>query len=362
VTGRSEDRPLHRRKLNAEFVGQGFQALPLAGEHPMNVIQLPTRVRADILAHARAEAPRECCGLLIGDGPAIDESVRSMNVDPDPNRYRIDPALHIAANRRLRGSGRSVVGVYHSHPHSAAIPSRSDRLEAYYSEFVWIIVSLACPAAEALAAYKLTPDGFERVAIQAADPAAVPEGRMNIVESIRGEYLRYKKLAEAAIAQVPDDRLAAVASEQSNSIVTICWHVSGNLKSRFTDFLSADGEKPWRHRDEEFDARQVARAELLTKWDDGWNALFTALGQLSDDLLEREVTIRGESLRVIEALHRSLAHTSYHVGQIVYLARESAGPGWTSLSIPRGQSAAFNANPGGQTPHEQIAALERGRS
>ena len=184
---------------------------------------------------------------------------------------------------------------------------------------------------------------------------------MSIIESIRGEYLRYKKLAEAAIAQVPDDKLAAMASDQSNSIVVICWHVSGNLKSRFTDFLTSDGEKPWRHRDEEFDAREVGRAQLMAKWEDGWNALFGALSGLSDDALSRNVTIRRQSLSVIEALHRSLAHTSYHVGQIVYLAREAAGSAWTSLSIPKGQSAAFNANPSGQKPAGQAAALDQKR-
>jgi hypothetical protein len=160
---------------------------------------------------------------------------------------------------------------------------------------------------------------------------------------------------------VPDDKLAAAASDQSNSIIVICWHVSGNLKSRFTDFLTDDGEKPWRQRDEEFETRQVGREELLARWEDGWSALFAALTGLSDDVLSREVTIRHQKLSVIEALHRSLAHTSYHVGQIVYLAREAAGSAWTSLSIPKGQSAGFNANPGGQKPHEQVAALERGK-
>ena len=125
----------------------------------------------------------------------------------------------------------------------------------------------------------------------------------------------------------------------------ICWHVSGNLKSRFKDFLTTDGEKPWRNRDEEFDARSVSRAELLAKWEDGWTALFVALDELSDESLTKQVTIRGQSVSVMEALHRSLAHTSYHVGQIVYLAKEGAGAGWTSLSIPKGQSAAFNQNP-----------------
>ena len=322
----------------------------------MPAIRLSAQARAEMLAHARDDAPRECCGLLVGAGTRIDECIRSANLDPDPNRYRIDPKVHIDANRRLRGSGRAVIGAYHSHPRSPAIPSRTDYLEAYYSEFIWVIVSLAAPEAEALAAYRLAPRGFVLTPIEKIESRGEV---MSIVESIRGEYLRYKKLAEAAIAQVPDDRLAAMASDQSNSIVVICWHVSGNLKSRFTDFLTADGEKPWRNRDEEFDAREVGRGELLTKWEDGWNALFGALSGLSDDVLTREVVIRGQSLSVVEALHRSLAHTSYHVGQIVYLAREAAGSAWTSLSIPKGQSAAFNANPGGQKPHEQIAALDR---
>jgi proteasome lid subunit RPN8/RPN11/uncharacterized damage-inducible protein DinB len=321
----------------------------------MPPIRLPERVRAQILAHAREEAPRECCGLLVGDGVTIDECIRSPNLDADPNRYRIDPEVHIAANRRLRGSGRAVLGVYHSHPHAAAIPSRTDYLEAYYPDFIWLIASLAVPDREAVAAYRLTTGGFVMAAIERVERGG---GLMAVVESIRSEYLRYKKLAEAGIAQVPDDRLSAMASDQSNSIVTICWHISGNLKSRFTDFLTADGEKPWRNRDEEFDARDVTRAQLLAKWEDGWSALLAALSEVSDDLLSREVTIRGQSVSVLEALHRSLAHTSYHVGQIVYLAREAAGEKWTSLSIPRGQSAAFNLNPAGQTPAEQIAALD----
>jgi proteasome lid subunit RPN8/RPN11/uncharacterized damage-inducible protein DinB len=325
----------------------------------MQPIRLSAQARAGMLAHAREDAPRECCGLLVGTGTTIDECIRSANVDPDPSRYRIDPRVHIEANRRLRGSGRGVIGVYHSHPHSPAIPSQTDYLEAYYSEFIWVIVSLAAPEAEAVAAYRLAPTGFVLVPIERSDTRGEA---MSIIESIRGEYLRYKKLAEAAIAQVPDDRLAAMASDQSNSIVVICWHVSGNLKSRFTDFLTADGEKPWRKRDEEFDARAVSRADLLAQWEDGWSALTGALSGLSDDALSREVTIRGQSLSVVEALHRSLAHTSYHVGQIVYLAREAAGSSWTSLSIPKGQSAAFNANPAGQKPAEQIAALDRYRT
>ena len=110
---------------------------------------------------------------------------------------------------------------------------------------------------------------------------------MNVVESIRGEYLRYKNLAESAIRQAPDERLSPGPSADSNSIAVICWHVSGNLKSRFTDFLTTDGEKPWRNRDEEFDRRPVSRAELLAKWEDGWTTLLAALSELSDDDLDR---------------------------------------------------------------------------
>ena len=182
---------------------------------------------------------------------------------------------------------------------------------------------------------------------------------MNVVESIRGEYLRYKKLAEAAMQQAPDDQLSTVVSGDSNSIAAICWHISGNLKSRFTDFLTSDGEKPWRNRDEEFEARQVGRADLLAKWEDGWTALLTALSGLTNDDLEREVTIRGLRVPVLDALHRSLAHTSYHVGQIVFIAKAAADTRWTSLSIPKGQSASFNLNPTGQRPAEHIASLEQ---
>jgi uncharacterized damage-inducible protein DinB len=181
---------------------------------------------------------------------------------------------------------------------------------------------------------------------------------VTIIESIRGEYERYQKLAESAMAQLDEAQLSAAPSAESNSITMICWHVSGNLKSRFTDFLTTDGEKPWRNRDEEFDARSVSRAELLAKWEDGWTALFVALDELSDESLTKQVTIRGQSVSVMEALHRSLAHTSYHVGQIVYLAKEGAGTGWTSLSIPKGQSAAFNQNPTGQRPGEHVVRLE----
>jgi len=183
---------------------------------------------------------------------------------------------------------------------------------------------------------------------------------MPIIESIRGEFVRYKALAEAAIAQVDETDLSREPAADGNSIVTICWHVSGNLQSRFTDFLTTDGEKPWRNRDEEFDARRVSREALLEKWEAGWGVLLAALSALDDADLGRTIAIRGQALRVDEALHRSLAHTTYHCGQIVLLAKNARGAGWRSLSIPRGQSSAFNRNPVGQLPDEHARVLGKG--
>jgi uncharacterized damage-inducible protein DinB len=171
---------------------------------------------------------------------------------------------------------------------------------------------------------------------------------MTITESIRAEYLRYKTMAEAAVRQVDDAQLAAHTSANSNSIATICWHVAGNLKSRFTDFLTSDGEKPWRHREEEFAARAVTKGELLAKWEDGWAAVLGALAELDDDRLHGTVTIRQQPLQVHEALQRSLAHVAYHVGQIVYIAKALRGSEWTYLSIPPGKSDEYNRNPTGE--------------
>ena len=133
----------------------------------MDAIQLRDAVRAGILAHARAEAPRECCGLLVGCGSLVDECVLSPNVDPNPNRYEIDARLHVATNRRLRGSGRGVIGAYHSHPHSPAWPSPSDVAEAYYSEFIWIIASLAGFDGE-LRAFRVEDGRIIELAIESA--------------------------------------------------------------------------------------------------------------------------------------------------------------------------------------------------
>ena len=180
----------------------------------------------------------------------------------------------------------------------------------------------------------------------------------SVIESITGEFTRYKALAEAALEQLEDAELGAPAPGSGNSIATICWHVAGNLRSRFTDLLTSDGEKPWRKREEEFQPRSVTRTDLMAVWEPGWSALLTALAGLQDADLARVVKIRGQDHRVDQALHRSLAHTSYHVGQIVYAARALRGPAWRFLSIPPGQSDAFNANMPGQSPAEHVRRMK----
>jgi len=172
-----------------------------------------------------------------------------------------------------------------------------------------------------------------------------------IIESIAGEFRRYKALAESALDQLTEPQLVAPGPSGGNSIAAICWHIAGNLRSRFTDFLTSDGEKPWRKREEEFQARLVTHAELLAHWETGWSVLLSTLAGLSDDDLGRSVTIRSQPLRVDQALHRSLAHISYHVGQVVYAARALRGTEWRFLSIPPGQSEAFNA-----TAHSEQAS------
>ena len=132
-----------------------------------------------------------------------------------------------------------------------------------------------------------------------------------IIDSIHAEYRRYKALAEAALEQVPEASLSQSGPSGENSLATICWHVSGNLESRFTDFLTADGEKPWRQREEEFAARTVSRAELSAKWNRGWDALLTTLASLTDPDLSKSITIRGQTLSVHAALHRSTSRMRF---------------------------------------------------
>jgi len=161
-----------------------------------------------------------------------------------------------------------------------------------------------------------------------------------IIGSIEHEYRRYKSYAEGTFDQLSDDQLTHIPAAEGNSVAILVWHVSGNLKSRFTDFLTTDGEKPWRARDSEFEERQVSQEELRQKWDEGWTVLLETLARLSDADLGKRIAIRGESLAVHEALHRSLAHTASHVGQIVLLGKNLRGTAWRTLTIPRAPRAA----------------------
>jgi uncharacterized damage-inducible protein DinB len=164
------------------------------------------------------------------------------------------------------------------------------------------------------------------------------------LEDIRFSYRKHKELAEKAIRQVEDQAFFSRPGEHSNSIAVIVKHVAGNLASRWTDFLTTDGNKPWRDRDAEFaiDPHDT-RPNLLAAWDRGWAALFQTLEGLHEEDLEKKVTIRGEEHTVLQAIHRSLTHTAYHVGQIVYLSRLVTKEGWEWITIPPGQSREWAA-------------------
>ena len=166
-----------------------------------------------------------------------------------------------------------------------------------------------------------------------------------LTDDFRAEYTRYRLLAEKALAQMPDAALNRVFAPDGNSAAMIVRHMSGNLTSRFTGFLTEDGEKPNRDRDREFDDRTYSRAEMDALWSSGWSVLEDALRSLSDADLSGTVTIRQQPMTVHGALSRSLAHVAYHVGQIVLVARMTADHDWQSLSIPKGQSQTYNASP-----------------
>jgi len=158
-----------------------------------------------------------------------------------------------------------------------------------------------------------------------------------------------KRLADRAVAQVADDKLHVAVDANTNSIAVIMKHVAGNLQSRWTDFLTTDGEKPWRQRDDEFVDSFGSRAELLKFWERGWTCLLETLANLKSEDLGKTVLIRGEPHSVPLALERSLGHTCYHIGQIVQLARVHAGEQWQTLTIPRGGSEQFNKANWGQS-------------
>lgn len=153
----------------------------------------------------------------------------------------------------------------------------------------------------------------------------------------------YKNLAERAITQITDDQLLALLDSEANSIAVIVKHLSGNMRSRWPDFLTTDGEKPTRDRDAEFEDPPATRGALLAAWEEGWQCLFTALEPLSDEDLQRTATIRGEPHSVMQTINRQVAHYAYHCGQIVLLAKHYRSSEWQSLTIPKRKSAEFNS-------------------
>ncbi|MCB0761071.1 MAG: DUF1572 family protein [Flavobacteriales bacterium] len=165
----------------------------------------------------------------------------------------------------------------------------------------------------------------------------------NYLDNTRKIFAYYKSLGEKAFEQVSPNRINWYFHNDSNSIAIIVKHMSGNLKSRFTDFLSSDGEKTWRHRDEEFVDDIIDAEQMRAVWESGWKVLFDTLDSLTPADMDKTVIIRGEEHTVVEALNRQLTHHAYHVGQIVFLSKMLATD-WHSLSIPKGGSAAFNSS------------------
>lgn len=155
-------------------------------------------------------------------------------------------------------------------------------------------------------------------------------------------FRNYKKMAERAIEQVSDEEFFALIDAEANSIGTIVKHIAGNLNSRWRDFLTTDGEKDDRHRDTEFELIDDTRESLMEFWERGWQMLFDAIEPLTEDDFSRTVPIRGEPHTIVEAINRQLTHYSYHVGQIVLLAKHYRSADWKTLSVPKNQSAQFN--------------------
>lgn len=168
--------------------------------------------------------------------------------------------------------------------------------------------------------------------------------RQHYLDEAFRQFRGYKRLAEGAIEQLKDEELFVTLDPESNSIAILMKHIAGNLRSRFTDFLGSDGEKPDRHRDAEFEITPSAsRAEIMRWWEQSWEILFSAIKGLSPDDLERTVTIRAEPHTVLQALNRALAHHASHVGQIIFLAKHLRSTEWNTLSVPRGKSEEINA-------------------
>lgn len=165
-----------------------------------------------------------------------------------------------------------------------------------------------------------------------------------VLRGLRG----YKRFADGAIAQLHEAEFFMQIDAEANSVAIIMKHISGNMRSRFTDFLTSDGEKPDRHRDQEFMQENLTREELMRIWEKEWQGLFATIESLNPEDLERTITIRGEAHTVLQALNRALMHYAQHIGQIIFLAKHIRGGEWKTLSIPRGKSEEYKIQSPGQ--------------
>jgi Protein of unknown function (DUF1572) len=164
------------------------------------------------------------------------------------------------------------------------------------------------------------------------------------LDEVQRQFRGYKRLGESAMSQLKDEELFVTIDPESNSIAVLVKHLAGNMRSRFTDFLTSDGEKPNRNRDQEFDVTaNTGRADVMHWWEEGWERVFSAVAGLKPEDLLRTVTIRGEPHSVLQAINRQLAHYSAHVAQMIFLAKHLRSNEWKTLSIPRGKSQDFNA-------------------
>lgn len=186
------------------------------------------------------------------------------------------------------------------------------------------------------------------------------------LDDARASFRAYKKLADKALAQLSDEEYFITLDEEANSVAVIMKHMAGNMLSRWTDFLTTDGEKPDRNRDMEFVIEpQTSKVELLAYWEQGWECLVNALAQLEPGDFDKQVMIRGEAHTIVQAINRQMTHYAYHIGQIVFLAKHFRSSAWQSLSIPRNRSATFNEYlkeklQAGETGHRFDAAAKFG--
>ncbi|MDB5089074.1 MAG: hypothetical protein JWR09_3068 [Mucilaginibacter sp.] len=168
----------------------------------------------------------------------------------------------------------------------------------------------------------------------------------NYLTSVKKLFSYYKTLGDSALEKLNEEQIHWQYNPESNSVAIIIKHIAGNSLSRWTDFLTTDGEKPWRDRDQEFEDTLSSKEDLLALWNKGWQCIYNSIDALTEDDLMHTVYIRKEGHTVIEAINRQLAHIPYHVGQIVYIAKMVAAENWNSLTIPKGQSKAFNVEKG----------------